>query len=374
MTVPFMDLKREVAPLCDEILAALAHVVDSQAFILGPDVGLFENEFSQFIGCEHTIGVSSGSDALLMALMALGIGPGDEVIVPSFTFFATAGAVARLGATPVFADIDEDSFLVADTAVAAAITPRTRAFIPVHLYGRAYDPGPLAGELEARGIALIEDAAQAVGAALADGRRAGRLGRMGCFSFFPAKNLGAFGDGGAVTCMDATAAEHLRVLRLHGSKPKYHHQVVGGNFRLDTLQAAVLRVKLRHLDGVTAKRNEHAARYRQMFADSGLVARGDVRPPENGAGVHCYHQFVIRARDRDGLQRYLEARGIGTMVYYPVPLHLQACFRDLGYVAGSLPVTERAARDVLALPVFAALSATEQETVVGEIVRFYEGR
>lgn len=371
MRVPFMDLGRQHAPLRAALLAKMAEVLDSQGFILGPAVADFERSLAAYCGTAHAIGVSSGSDALLVALMALGVGPGDEVIVPSFTFFATAGAVARVGATPVFVDIDSRTFNLDAEAVRARFTERTKAIVPVHLYGRLADLDALRTDATARGIAILEDGAQSIGAEGPDGRRSGALGTLGCHSFFPAKNLGALGDGGAVTTDDAALAERVRVLRVHGSKPKYVHHLVGGNFRLDALQAALLAVKLPHLESWIAGRRANAERYRALFAEAGLVADGRIVPPDDGPGRHVYHQFVVRAAERDALKAFLEGRGVDTMVYYPLPLHLQACFRHLEVRAGELPATEQATAEVLALPIFPELTADEQAYVVESIAAFY---
>ena len=373
MRVPFIDLARHHAPLRAAIVEKIVEVVDSQRFILGPGVAAFEADLAAYIGAEAAIGVSSGSDALLVALMALGVGPGDEVVVPSFTFFATAGAVARLGAKPVFADIDPESFNLAPADAVRRLTERTKAVIPVHLYGRVAELGELGPACRERGVAIVEDAAQAIGAADAAGVRAGALGDFGCFSFFPTKNLSAFGDGGAVTVCDAERAERVRVLRAHGSKPKYVHHVVGGNFRLDALQAAILSVKLPHLAAANERRQAIAKRYRALFADAGLLGDDSVVAPEDGPGRHVYHQFVVRAQRRDTLREFLGERGIGTMVYYPRPLHVQDCFAELGCKEGDLPESERASREVLALPVFPELSEDEQDYVVDAMAAFYRG-
>lgn len=374
MRVPFLDLSRHHAPLRDAILAKVTEVIDSQRFIMGPELAGFEAELAAYCGCRHGIGVSSGTDALLVALMALGVGPGDEVVTTAFTFFATAGAISRLGARPVFADIDPESFNldVADTL--AKVGPKTKAIIPVHLFGRMADTAALRAGLGDRALPIVEDAAQAIGAEDASGRRAGAVGDLGCFSFFPAKNLGAFGDGGGVTSSDDELAEKVRVLRVHGSKPKYYHHVVGGNFRLDALQAAVLRVKLGFLEETVLARRANAARYRALFEASGLVASGAVRPPADGPGRHAYHQFVIRARERDALQAYLREQGVATMLYYPGGLHVQPCFAELGYEEGALPATEQATGEVLALPIFGELQEDEQRYVVEQIAAFYRER
>jgi dTDP-4-amino-4,6-dideoxygalactose transaminase len=365
--VPLLDLKIQYRSIRDEIDEAIARVVESQYFILGPEVAAFEEEVAEYTGVAHGVGMSSGTDALLAALMALDVGPGDDIIVPAYSFFATAGVVARLGARPVFVDVDPVTFNLMPDAVARAVTPRTRAVMPVHLYGRVADMDGVAAAIAGKDIAVIEDAAQAIGAFDAKGRKAGSIGEMGCFSFFPSKNLGGFGDGGMTVTADEELAGKLKMLRMHGMEPKYYHAIVGGNFRLDALQAAVLRVKLRHLDGWTAGRRRNAARYRELFRDAGLD--GTVMLPTDEPG-HIYNQFVIRVPRRDELQAHLRSRGIGTEVYYPVPLHRQACFAELGYGEGSLPNSEAAARDTLALPVYPELTGEQLEHVVASIAAF----
>lgn len=365
--VPLLDLKAQFATIEGEVREAIDRVLASQHFILGPEVEACEREVAAYCGARHGIGVSSGSDALLIALMALGIGPGDEVITSTYTFFATAGAVARLGARPVFVDIDADSFNLDPDAVARAVTPRTRAIIPVHLFGRCAEMGPIRAVAARAGLAVIEDAAQAIGAEYA-GRRAGQLGHMACFSFFPSKNLGAFGDGGMVVTDDDALAERLRVLRAHGSKPKYHHALIGGNFRLDAMQAAVVRVKLRHLDAWTAARQANAARYERLLAGIPGLAL-----PSFGRHRHVINQYCVRTLRRDHLLNGLKQRGIGTEVYYPVPLHMQECFAELGQPAGCLPVAEAAARESLALPIYPELSEAQLAEVATAIRSLLEG-
>jgi dTDP-4-amino-4,6-dideoxygalactose transaminase len=367
MDVPLLDLKPQYAAIRDDVRAAIDRVLDSQQFILGAEVAALERELAAFCGVPDAIGVSSGTDALLIALMALRIRPGDEVITTPFSFFATAGVVARLGARPVFADIEPDTFNLDPVAAAEQITTTTRAIIPVHLFGRCARLGPLVGAAQASGIALIEDAAQAIGATDDDGHQAGAHSQMACFSFFPTKNLGAFGDAGMVTTSSPEKARLLRLLRVHGSEPKYHHALVGGNFRLDALQAAVLRVKIRHLPSWTAARRRNAALYRQLFTEADLCER--VKPPENTPG-HIYNQFVIRVRKRDELRDHLTRSGIGTEIYYPIPLHLQECFRELGYREGEFPFAEAAAREVLALPIYPELTEAQIGRVVDAIAAF----
>ena len=368
MKVPLLDLKGQYATIRTETEAAIHRVVESQMFILGPEVKAFEEEIARFCTTRHALGVSSGTDALLVALMAAGVEPGDEVVTTPFSFFATAGVVARLQARPVFVDIDPATFNIDPAAAAAAITDRTRAIIPVHLFGRCADTARMVEAAAGKGIAVVEDAAQAIGAFDRDGNQAGALGTFGCFSFFPSKNLGAFGDAGLVTVQDDALAHRVEILRVHGGEPKYHHHVVGGNFRIDALQAAVLRIKLRRLPEWTAARRRNADRYRELFAAAGLGDR--IVLPDDEPG-HIYNQFVIRAPDRDALRQWLGENGVGTEVYYPIPLHMQACFAGLGYGAGAFPHAEAAAREVLALPIFPELTAEQLEYVVRTIAGFY---
>lgn len=368
MRVPLLDLKAQYAALRPEIEAAVQRVFESQQFILGAEVEAFEAEIAAFIGARYAIGVSSGTDALLVILMALGVGPGDDVVTTPFTFFATAGTLHRLGARPVFADIEPDSFNLSPAAVRAALTANTKVILPVHLYGRCADMAGIEAAAAARGIALLEDAAQAIGAFDAHGRAAGTMSAAAAFSFFPTKNLGAAGDAGLVTTMDAELAERIRLLRVHGGERRYFHRMVGGNFRLDALQAAVLRVKLPRLAEWTAARRRNAARYRELIAEAGLEEF--VRVPEDVPG-HVYHQFTIRARDRDALRERLTADGVGCEVYYPLPLHLQECFAGLGYGPGDFPEAEAAAREVLSLPIQPELTVDQQAWVVSRMAAFY---
>ena len=370
MSVPLLDLRAQYASISADIDAAIARVVESQYFILGPEVAGLEREVASYCGVDHAIGLSSGTDALLVALMAYDVGPGDEVITTPFTFFASAGTVSRLGARPVFADIDPSSFNIDPNAVASALTTRTRAIMPVHLFGRCVELGELVNLARARGLPVIEDAAQAIGAADGAGRQAGAIATAGCFSFFPTKNLGGFGDGGMVITNDAELADRIAVLRVHGMRPKYFHEVIGGNFRLDALQAAVLRVKLPHLDAWSAARRRNAQHYHALFDEAGLND-GRVRLPEDVPG-HIYNQFVIRVDQRDELRAHLSAAGIGTEVYYPLPLHLQDCFRALGYAPGDFPHAEAAAREVLALPIFPELTVHQLVEVVRAVAGFFE--
>ena len=364
MNVPLLDLKAQFATIEKDIREAIDRVITSQYFILGPEVAGLEAEVARYVGCAHAIGVTSGTDAILLSLMAIGIGPGDEVIVPTFTFFATAGCVSRLGAKPVFADIDPDTYNLDVARVADLITPRTKAIIPVHLFGQCVDMEPLMALAAKKHITVIEDAAQAL-SAKQKGRPAGSLGHIACFSFFPSKNLGCFGDGGMITTNDGALAERCRILRVHGSEPKYYHKFIGGNFRLDALQAAVLRVKLPHLDAWSETRRRNAARYDTLLAGTPAVCP-TVRPYNE----MIYNQYVIRHPARDALRAHLQANHIGNEVYYPVPLHLQECFSDLGYKEGSLPVAEEAARQVLALPVYPELSEEAQAYVADCIRQF----
>ena len=351
--IPTLDLRRE--GLDQELIAAFTRVLESGRYILGPEVEAFEQEMADYLGAAHAIGVSSGTDALLVALMALDVGPGDEVIVPTYTFFATAGAVSRLGATPVFVDVEEDGFNLDPSAVAARVGPRTTAIVPVHLFGRPARMAPL----RSLGVPLVEDAAQSLGATI-DGAPSGTLGALGCFSFFPSKNLGGFGDGGLVSTNDAALAARVRRLRAHGAEPKYVHAEIGGNFRLDTLQAALLRVKLPHLGRALARRRAHAAAY--AAALEGVP--GLIRPSDDPG--HGWNQYVVRILDgrRAVVQRALAQRGIATAVYYPAPLHVQACFASLGHARGDFPIAERLAEETLALPIFPELTEAERAEVV----------
>lgn len=367
-SIPLLDLQAQYETIRGEIREAIDRVCESQQFILGSEVEALEHEVSEFCEARHAIGVSSGTDALLVALMAIGVGPGDEVVTSTFSFFATAGVIARLGGRPVFVDIDSRSFNFDASGLESKISRRCKAILPVHIFGSCADLEPILAAARKHGIAVIEDAAQALGSRDGSGRSAGTNGLLGCFSFFPSKNLGAFGDAGMVVTENPDLAEAVRVLRVHGGKPKYHHAVIGGNFRLDALQAAVLRVKLKHLAGWTEARRRNAARYRKYFSEAGL--REKIGLPEDSAG-HIYHQFVVRCADRDTLQNHLTKRGIGTEVYYPIPLHLQKCFANLGYKEGDFPHAEAAAREVLALPIYPELSEQQQHYVVDEIKAFY---
>ena len=370
ITVPLLDLQAQYRPLRDELLAAVTRVCDSQRFILGPEVDALERELERALEVSHAVTMSSGTDAILATLMALGIGAGDEVITPTFSFFATAGCVARVGATPKLVDIDPATFNVDPDSVRAAITPKTRAIIPVHLYGQMADMSALMQIAGEHGIPVIEDACQAIGARQ-NGRLAGTIGAAGCFSFFPSKNLGAFGDAGLVTTNDAALAHELRLLRNHGAEPKYFHKRIGGNFRLDALQAAVLRVKLPHLEAWSEARRANARRYDELFAAAGLASKV-MLPREMPGYRHIFNQYIVRVPERDRVRAHLTGQGIGTEVYYPVPFHLQECFAPLGYVRGDFPHAEQAADATLALPIFGELTREQQEAVVaaaGEALR-----
>jgi dTDP-4-amino-4,6-dideoxygalactose transaminase len=364
-SIPLLDLEGQYRPLRDELLAAIARVCDSQRFIGGPEVDAFEREMAALVGVPHAVGLSSGTDALLVALMALGVRPGDEVVVPTFSFFATAGCVSRVGAIPKLVDIDPGTCNIDPSQAAAAITPRTRAIIPVHLYGQCADMEPIVAAAQAAGIAVIEDAAQAIGATY-HGRQAGSMGTAGCFSFFPSKNLGAFGDGGLLTTNDERLAHEVRLLRNHGAEPKYFHQRIGGNFRLDALQAAVLRVKLPHLAGWSEARRRNADRYDRLFRQSPAADRIVLPARAPGCG-HIFNQYTIRVANRDVVRAKLDASGIGTEIYYPVPFHLQECFAPLGYHAGDFPVSEKVAAETIALPIYAELTESQQARVVDAI-------
>lgn len=370
VTVPLLDLHAQYTPLRQSLLEAVTRVCDSQRFIGGPEVEGLERELAADLETPHAIGMSSGTDALVASLMAFNIGPGDEVITPTYSFFATAGAVARLGATPVLVDSEADTFNLDPTATVAAITTRTKAIIPVHLFGQSAELAPILAAAADKCIPVIEDAAQAIGC-IYHGKHVGNWGAIGCFSFFPSKNLGGFGDGGLATTTSPELAHRLRLIRNHGMEPKYYHHMVGANFRIDALQAAVLRVKRPHLAGWSAGRRANAARYRAMFADAGLAEV--ILPVEAPDRTHIYNQFVIRVPNRDGLRTHLDSAGIGTEVYYPVPFHLQECFASLGYKAGAFPVAEAAAASSLALPIYPELTEAQQAAVVDAIRTFYRG-
>ena len=372
MSVPLLDLRAQYAPLREETLAAVERVFESQGFILGAEVEALEAEVAEYSQTRFAVGCASGSDALLLALMALDVKAGDEVVTTPYSFFATASSITRLGAVPRFVDIDPRTYNLDPSKVEDAITPKTRAVMPVHLYGQCAEMNALAEICGARNLTLVEDAAQAIGAEDGD-RRAGSLSAVGCFSFYPTKNLGGAGDGGMLTTNDDALARRLKILRVHGGETKYHHREVGLNSRLDALQAAVLRVKLPHLDAWSDARAAHAETYRRLFTDAGLAE--EIELPYVRENVrHIYNQFVVRVRGegrRDALIEHLRRAQVGTEVYYPVPLHLQECFRYLGYKEGDFPEAERAARETLALPVYPELTADQQQYVVDSVVSFF---
>lgn len=384
MKVPLLDLKAQYATIKDEINQALIKVAESQYFILGPEIKKLEETVADYTGTKFAIGVSSGTDALLIALMAIDIKPGDEVIIPTYSFFATAGVVARLNAIPVFADSDPVTFNISPEDVEKKITPKTKAIIPVHLYGQAAEMDKIMEIAKNHNLKVLEDGAQAIGANYKDGRRVGSIGDIGCFSFFPSKNLGGFGDGGIVTTNDEALGEKLRILRVHGSKPKYYHKIIGGNFRLDEIQAAVLNVKFPHLDSWSAKRRKNAELYSKLFIEAGLAEEEgkieydeknkvllpkpvykNVIPSEVTGGVynyHIYNQYVIRVQNRDDMRKHLAENEIGSEIYYPVPFHLQECFKDLNQAG--FPVAENAALTSIALPIYPELTEDMIEFVV----------
>lgn len=372
--VPLLDLKKQYATVRDEIRAATDELFESQGFILGPKVEAFEKAIAEYVGVKHAIGMSSGTDAQLAAMMALGIGPGDDVVTSPYTFFASAGAVVRLGARPVFCDIDPATYNVDPAKLSAAITPKTKAIQPIHLYGQCADMDPILDVARAKGIPVIEDACQSLGAGY-KGKKAGALGDFGAFSFFPSKNLGGFGDGGMVTTNDDAMAATLRALRMHGETSRYHHKLVGGNFRLDALQAVVLHVKLPHLDAWAEGRRQNAADIERRFLEHGgkTFEEGGIGFPREAPGRHhVYNQFVVRvARGRrDELKDRLTQLKVGCAIYYPVPLHLQECFANLGGKAGDFPVAEQAALETLALPVFPELTPSQKAFLAYHLAQF----
>ncbi len=395
LTVPLLDLKPQYAPLKEEILAAITRICDTQALILGPDVEAFEKELAAYCHTDFAVGVSSGTDALLLALMALGIEAGDEVITTPYTFFATAGCVARLGAKAVFVDIDPKTYNLDPAQIEEKITPRTKAILPVHLYGQCADMDPILEIAARHNLSVIEDAAQAIGAEY-KGRRAGSMGHIGCFSFYPTKNLGAFGDAGAVTTNDPDLADKMKVMRVHGMEPKYYNKFVGGNFRIDALQAVVLRIKLNHLDRWSRGRQDNAVLYNEYFLESGLTSASPGRDPvlnppvvssETGKYAYCsgggspfaghrhiYNQYILRvSHRRDALRVFLKEHNIGNEVYYPVPLHLQECFSGWGYRRGDFAASELAAEQTIALPIYPELTEDQILTVADTVVRFFRG-
>jgi len=395
MQVPLLDLKAQYATIKDEIKAAIDEVLESQYFILGPKVQKFEKEISEYCNVQHAVGVASGSDALLLALMAINIGYGDEVITTPYTFFATASSISRLGAKPVFVDIDAKTYNINPELIEEKITDKTKAIIPVHLYGQCADMEPILEIGKRYNISIIEDAAQAIGAEY-KGRKAGSMGDMGCLSFFPSKNLGGYGDGGMVITNNAPIlgipcssdlvgqsgaeiAEKIRVLRAHGAKPKYYHSLIGLNSRLDALQAVVLSVKLKYLDDWSRARRQNAENYNHLFIETDLsvpkafgTQAGVVTPYVEPYNYHIYNQYIIRVGKRNELQAFLKERNIGTEIYYPVSLHLQECYADLGYKKGDFPESEKAANETLALPIYSELTKEQQAAVVGTIKEFME--
>ena len=378
--IPLLDLKAQLAGIREDVRTAIDEVVDAQLFILGPGVERFEAAVASYTGAAHAIGCASGTDALILALGALGLGPGDEVVTSPFSFFASASCAYKVGARPRFADIDPRTFNLDPERAEAAIGDRTKAVLPVHLFGQCADMDAFLDIGSRRALPVVEDAAQGLGAgyrstALGAERSAGSLGRLGCYSFFPSKNLGGFGDGGMLVTSDDELAERLRILRVHGGRQMYHHKYVGWNSRLDALQAAVLAVKLPHLDRWSEGRAANAARYDQWFRQTGLVESGAVRLPERDPKArHIFNQYTLRVEKRDELRRHLDAAGIGHAVYYPVPLHLQPCFADLGYHEGDFPAAEQACREVVSLPVYPELTPAQQEQVVSAVAEFYPAR
>ncbi|GJQ64614.1 MAG: glutamine--scyllo-inositol aminotransferase [Melioribacteraceae bacterium] len=386
MNVPLLDLKAQYVTMKDDLDAALLRVAESQYFIMGPDVTELEAQMCEFLDAKKAIGVSSGTDALLIALMALDIQPGDEVIVPTYSFFATAGVVARLNATPVFVDIDPVTYNIDPKDVERKITSKTKAIVPVHLYGQSADMEPIMAIAKAHNLKVVEDGAQAISVQYKDGKKVGTIGDIGCYSFFPSKNLGGFGDGGLVVTMDEELGEKLRIMRVHGGKPKYYHSMIGGNFRLDAIQAAVLKVKLPHLDGWSEKRRENADLYTKLFVEAGMAegtgkteydANNKVLLPEavyketGHKNYHIYNQYVLRVGDkRDGLRAFLKENGIGNEVYYPVPFHRQDCFSYLNANDADYPHSNAAAEESIAVPVYPELSKEQIEYVVSKVSEF----
>ena len=377
MNIPLLDLSLQHNPIEGELSQAITRVIKKSAFILGAEVQNFEKKIADYCGTQFAIGVSSGTDALLISLMGLDIQPGDEVITTPFSFFATAGCVSRLGARPVLVDIDPVTYNIDPEKIEAAVSSKTKAILPVHLYGQCADSDRIVEIARRHNLKVVEDAAQSLGAQYKDGRKTGNLGDVGCFSFFPTKNLGGFGDGGMVVTNNAELEDKIRILRVHGSRPKYYHKLIGGNFRLDSLQAAVLDVKLDHLESWNAARRTNAGRYNQLFQDNCLIETGRVQVPQavyaesKVLNHHIYNQYVIRVQNRDALRAHLKEQGVGTEVYYPVPFHLQACFDYLGYKEGDFPESETACHETLALPVYPGMTQEQQEYVVQKIKDFF---
>ncbi len=368
--VPLLDLKKQYATIRDEVRRVTDELYESQMFILGPRVEAFEKAVAEYVGVAHAVGMSSGTDAQLAAMMAVGVGPGDEVITSPYTFFSSAGAVSRLGATAVFVDIEPDTFNLDPRKLAAAITPRTKMIQPVHLYGQCAEMDPIQEVARAKGIPVLEDACQSLGASY-KGVKAGAIGTFGAYSFFPSKNLGGFGDGGMVTTNDAGLATKLKALRMHGETSRYHHRLVGGNFRIDALQAAILHVKLPHLDSWAEARRRNAAQIEKLYLEYGGTSRITF-PRQAPDRYHVYNQFVLRVGDgkRDALKEYLTARQIGNAIYYPLPLHLQECFASLGGKVGDFPESERAANETLAVPVFPELTDEQKAFLAATLAGF----
>jgi len=365
MQVPMLDLKAQYRSYREEAMEAIAEVCQSQAFALGPAVKAFEEEIAAYCGCKYAIGVSSGTDALLVSLMALGVGPGDEVITSAFSFFASAGSIARVGAVPVFVDVEAETFNIDPAGVEEKVGEKTKAILPVHLFGQMAQMKPIMEIAARRNLRVVEDAAQAMGASQ-EGRGAGTVGDYGCFSFYPTKNLSCFGDGGLVVTNDEGLAEKVRVLRNHGQKPPYFYRVIGGNFRLDSIQAAVLSVKLKYLDEWNRRRRRHARLYDELFAGSCIKS-----PRIEPNNVSTYHQYTVIVPERDELRKFLAAHDIGSAVFYPRPLHMQECFRELGYRRGELPVAERLCEEVLSLPMYPELTDEQIEYVAATTLKFY---
>ena len=384
MQVPLLDLRPQHEGLRDEIIAAVTDVIDSTRYIMGPELERFEEAVAEYSGCKYALGVSSGTDALLLALMSLNIGPGDKVLVPDFSFFATAGVVSRLNAEPVFLEIDPTTFNLCPKHLEEKLESYTeeelaqvKAVIPVHLFGQCADMQAILGVAQQFGIAVVEDAAQAIGAEYrlnGEARRAGAMSDVGCMSFFPSKNLGGVGDGGMVTTNDTELHHQLHIKRVHGAEPKYYHKVIGGNFRMDPIQACVLRIKLQRLEAWHEQRRQNAKQYNQLFGEAQLeevVCPAAVYEDDNLLNHHIYNQYTVRVQRREDLRKFLQERGVATEIYYPVPFHRQECFADLVYQPGSLPESDRAAREVLALPIYPGLTTEMQEYVVENLVEFY---
>ena len=384
MQIPLLDLRPQHEGLRDEIIAAVTDVIDSTRYIMGPELERFEEAVAEYSGCKYALGVSSGTDALLLALMSLNIGPGDKVLVPDFSFFATASVVSRLNAEPVFLEIDPTTFNLCPKHLEEKLESYTeeelaqvKAVIPVHLFGQCADMQAILGVAQQFGIAVVEDAAQAIGAEYrlnGEARRAGAMSDVGCMSFFPSKNLGGVGDGGMVTTNDTELHHQLHIKRVHGAEPKYYHKVIGGNFRMDPIQACVLRIKLQRLEAWHEQRRQNAAQYNQLLGETQLeevVCPAAVYQDDNLLNHHIYNQYTVRVQRREDLRKFLQERGVATEIYYPVPFHRQECFADLGYRPGSLPESDRAAREVLALPIYPGLTTEMQEYVVENLVEFY---